>query len=344
MPHCTTSIFHSFCGGTVLEEHDQKHRLDIQGSGLWPRTQVGDSAGIWPRRKIGIWPRKMQGSGTRPSTQTAHRTGIWPKRQTGHAGVRNITEKTPTHPPKKQTVVGRFHTALFCAPEQTHWALVACDRMSDCNFLLRVWIFTKVVYLQHCFGCYMAGATWNCYSLGTFCLHHTQRVTPLHANHMRRVPACLAVTCEVHLWQNDQDCLRASVVTWGWTTKQQSQGHHTIDRLEERGVKRGSAWWSSLKLQKGHHQSDQYWHCFKDNMVKTPERQGGAHIGFPQHIDIIMNWTKLKKSTREAQLCRNSIPVQLNILKFFRMATLTRNTQNKLWVQSEIVTSDDVFI
>ena len=76
-------------------------------------------------------------------------------------------------------------------------------------------------------------------------------------------------------------------------------------------------------------------------MGKTPERQGGAHIGFPQHIDITMNWTELKKSMREAHFCRNSVPVQLNILKFFRMATLTRNTQNKLCLQSEVVTSDD---
>ena len=40
----------------------------------------------------------------------------------------------------------------------------------------------------------------------------------------------------------------------------QSQGHHTIDRLEERGVERGSARRSSLKrTREGHRPSDEHW-------------------------------------------------------------------------------------
>ena len=34
--------------------------------------------------------------------------------------------------------------------------------------------------------------------------------------HIRKVYACLAVTCHLHFWQNDRDFLRATVVTRGW--------------------------------------------------------------------------------------------------------------------------------
>ena len=48
----------------------------------------------------------------------------------------------------------------------------------------------------------------------------------------------------------------------------QSQGHQTIDRLEERGVERGSARRSSLRTREGHRQSDEHWNRFKDNVGK----------------------------------------------------------------------------
>ena len=35
-------------------------------------------------------------------------------------------------------------------------------------------------------------------------------------SHIRTVHACLAVTCHLHLWQNDRDLLRATAVTQGW--------------------------------------------------------------------------------------------------------------------------------
>ena len=33
--------------------------------------------------------------------------------------------------------------------------------------------------------------------------------------HIRKVYACLAVTCHLHFWQNDRDLLRATAVTRG---------------------------------------------------------------------------------------------------------------------------------
>ena len=35
-------------------------------------------------------------------------------------------------------------------------------------------------------------------------------------NHIRKMYACLAVTCQLHFWQNDRDLLRATVVARGW--------------------------------------------------------------------------------------------------------------------------------
>ena len=46
----------------------------------------------------------------------------------------------------------------------------------------------------------------------------------------------------------------------------QDQGHHTIDRMGEEGVERGSPEDFSLKARKGHRQSDQHWNCFKGNV------------------------------------------------------------------------------
>ena len=31
-----------------------------------------------------------------------------------------------------------------------------------------------------------------------------------------RMYVCLGVTCHLHFWQNDQDLLRATAVTWEW--------------------------------------------------------------------------------------------------------------------------------
>ena len=66
----------------------------------------------------------------------------------------------------------------------------------------------------------------------------------------------------------------------------QSQGHHTIDRLEERGVERGSARRSSLKGR----QSDEHWNRFNGNFGETSERRSAVHMGFSEPIDTVLNW------------------------------------------------------
>ena len=82
----------------------------------------------------------------------------------------------------------------------------------------------------------------------------------------------------------------------------QSQGHHTIDHLEERGMERGSARWSSLKGREGHRQSDKRWNHFKGNVGETCERRGGAHVGFSERIHAVLNWTELNCLPAEKML------------------------------------------
>ena len=58
----------------------------------------------------------------------------------------------------------------------------------------------------------------------------------------------------------------------------QSQGHHTIDRLEERGVERESARRSSLKgRERAIVQSDEHLNHFTGNVWETSERRNGSH-------------------------------------------------------------------
>ena len=71
------------------------------------------------------------------------------------------------------------------------------------------------------FGCYMAGATWNCSRLvHILCTPYTlQPCTSLQCrfiqSHVQIGCMSLAMTCHLHFWHNDQDLLHAAAVTFG---------------------------------------------------------------------------------------------------------------------------------
>ena len=99
----------------------------------------------------------------------------------------------------------------------------------------------------------------------------------------------------------------------------QSQGHHSIDRLEERGVRKRQL--STICLQRtrqGQCQSDRHWKWFKSNIMESSERRGGAHIVFPERLDTTLNWTALLTEwgwgfTREPfTWCRCSQPEKID--------------------------------
>ena len=76
--------------------------------------------------------------------------------------------------------------------------------------------------------------------------------------------------------------------------------NHTIDRLEERGVDRASARRSSLKGRERAIKDERGPSSIRRTVEPLqrrhwgnfPERQSGAHMGFSERIDTILNWTE----------------------------------------------------
>ena len=52
-------------------------------------------------------------------------------------------------------------------------------------------------------------------------------------SHIRKVYACLAVTCHLRFWQNDRDLLRATAVTRGWNGHR-NKSQHRNSTLEKK--------------------------------------------------------------------------------------------------------------
>ena len=75
----------------------------------------------------------------------------------------------------------------------------------------------------------------------------------------------------------------------------QSQGHHTIDHLVERGVERRSVRRSSLKGRECHRQSDEHWNRFKGNgwgnFLETWWSPCGLFRAHRYHLEL--NWIVL---------------------------------------------------
>ena len=47
-------------------------------------------------------------------------------------------------------------------------------------------------------------------------------------SHIRKVHACLAVTCHLHFWRNDRGLLRATAVTRGWNGYRNMSQHRKL--------------------------------------------------------------------------------------------------------------------
>ena len=47
------------------------------------------------------------------------------------------------------------------------------------------------------------------------------------------------------------------------------------------------------RTREGHRRWDEHWNRFKGNVGETSERRCGAHMGFSERIDTILNWTEL---------------------------------------------------
>ena len=79
--------------------------------------------------------------------------------------------------------------------------------------------------------------------------------------------------------------------SWRHHLRVQSQGHHTLDRLEGRGVERGSARRSALKGRERAivNQTNIGTVSKATYLGGTSERRGGAHMGFSErryHLEL----------------------------------------------------------
>ena len=101
-------------------------------------------------------------------------------------------------------------------------ALIICDWISDCSFT------------QHILNIHQSGysTVWNCRCLGANYVYTIQLCTSLQyyliQSHTGRLHVCLAKTCHLHIWQNDQDLSRAAAVKWRWNRYQNKSQHRKL--------------------------------------------------------------------------------------------------------------------
>ena len=151
--------------------------------------------------------------------------------------------------PEPGIIVDGFYIALFSALQHTRCALVAChsEWVTSCSAFSNIHRCSQLTAL---FGCYTAGATWNCCRLGACSVYSIQPCTTLHCHfiqsHMRTVYVCLAVTCRLHFWQNDRDLLRATAVTRRWNGYRNKSQHRKLT-LEKKIFSRCSCRDSNLR-------------------------------------------------------------------------------------------------
>ena len=77
------------------------------------------------------------------------------------------------------------------------------------------WISTEVVYLLTALAWLVPHET-AAVSAQVLCTPYNHAPCHFTQSHIRKVYACLAVTCHLHFWQNDRDLLRATAVTRYW--------------------------------------------------------------------------------------------------------------------------------
>ena len=87
----------------------------------------------------------------------------------------------------------------------------------------------------------LSHSSWTMLLLLSWCLmssdviwHIRDKLWPMpkHGS-IRKVYACLAVTCHLHFWQNDRDFLRATAVTRGWNGYR-NKSQHRKSTLEKK--------------------------------------------------------------------------------------------------------------
>ena len=109
---------------------------------------------------------------------------------------------------------------------------LACGSTWLTSFIARFgfWISTEVVYLQLA---WLVPHETAAVSAQVLCTPYNHVPCHFMQSHIRKVYACLAVTCHLHFWQNDRDLLPATAVTRGWNRYRNTSQHRKIDPGEE---------------------------------------------------------------------------------------------------------------
>ena len=113
------------------------------------------------------------------------------------------------------------------SPLSSRLIALACDSTSVTSFLQRIYshrsrVLTTLAWLvPH--GTAAVSAQVLCTPYNHAPCHFMQ-------SRIRKVYACLAVTCHLHFWQNDRDLLRATAVTRGWNGYRSKSQHRKSRR------------------------------------------------------------------------------------------------------------------
>ena len=70
-------------------------------------------------------------------------------------------------------------------------------------------------------------------SAQVLCTQYNHAPRHFKQSHIRKVYACLAVICYLHVWQNGRDLLRATAVTRGWNGYR-NKSQHRKSTLEKK--------------------------------------------------------------------------------------------------------------
>ena len=106
-----------------------------------------------------------------------------------------------------------YISAILRSLEQTHCARL-WFYMSDTLFIGRFFFFihrSGVLALA-----WLVPHETAAISAQVLCTPYNHAPCHFMQSHIRKVYACLAISCHLRFWQNDRDLLRATAVTRGW--------------------------------------------------------------------------------------------------------------------------------
>ena len=124
-----------------------------------------------------------------------------------------------------------WYSAILRSLEQTHCARL-WFYMSDKLFIARFFFNIHRSGVLTALAWLMPHET-AAISAQVLCTPYNHAPCHFMQSHIRKVYACLAVTCHLHFWQNDRDLLRATAVTRGFERIPKLESAQKVELGEE---------------------------------------------------------------------------------------------------------------